>query len=189
MSQSRTRFIGLEVHQDAIAVASVAQDHGAEGMSLGALGTRQGDLEQMVRKRPSKATHLLCVSEAGPCGSWRSRSLTTKGDACWVVAPALIPKQPGARVTTDRRDAVQRARLARSGALTAVSVPTVADAAMRALTRAREDALSDLTEAQCRRTAFWLRHDIRYVGRAHGHPAHLRGRSAGVGPISANLSR
>jgi hypothetical protein len=60
---------------------------------------------------------------------------------CWVVAPALIPTKAGARVHTDRRAAVQWARLLRSGARTRVSVPTVDDDAMRDLTRAREDAL------------------------------------------------
>jgi transposase len=43
-----------------------------------------------------------------------------KGDDCWVVAPSLIPQKPGDRVKTDRRDAIQLARLARSGDLTTV---------------------------------------------------------------------
>jgi transposase len=84
-----------------------------------------------------------------------------------VVAPSLIPHQPGDRVTTDRRDAVPLARLARSGELTVVYGPTVADEAMRDLRRAREEAISDLQAAKCRLQAFWLRHDIRYSGRAH----------------------
>ena len=70
MSQSRTLFIGMDVHQETIAVAYVAQDHGAEVTSLGTMGTRQCDIDQLVRQRQSKATHLLCVSEAGPCGDW-----------------------------------------------------------------------------------------------------------------------
>lgn len=96
-----------------------------------------------------------------------------------------MPKKAGDRVKTDRRAAVHLARLARSGELTAVSVPTVADAAIRALTRARDDALSALKEAQCRLNAFVLRHDRRYTGRAPWHPAHLRGRSAVVCPTPA----
>jgi transposase len=73
MAQSSTRFIGLDGHKDAIAVAYAAQDHGAEVTSLGAIGTRQGDIEQMIRKRPSKANHLIFVDEAGPCGDWLHR--------------------------------------------------------------------------------------------------------------------
>jgi transposase len=73
-----------------------------------------------------------------------------------VVAPSLIPKKPGDRVKTDRRDAVQLVRLARSGDLSAVSVPKVADEAIRDRTRAREDTLSDLKDATCRLKAFVL---------------------------------
>jgi transposase len=70
MHQSSTLYIGMAVHKDSIAVASVAQDHGAEVTSLGALGTRQCDLDQLVRNMPSKAPQLIFVYEAGPCGSW-----------------------------------------------------------------------------------------------------------------------
>ena len=59
MSQSRTRFIGMDVHKDAIAVASVAQEHGAEVTSLGTIGTHQCDIDQLIRKMQSKAQHLL----------------------------------------------------------------------------------------------------------------------------------
>jgi hypothetical protein len=51
-----------------MAVAYVAPDHGAEVTSLGTIGTWQCDLEHLVRKMPSKATHLLVVYAAGPCG-------------------------------------------------------------------------------------------------------------------------
>jgi transposase len=70
MSQSRTLCIGMDVHKDAMAVAYVAQEHGAAVASLGPMGTRPGDSDQLIRKRPSNAPHLLVLSEAGPCGSW-----------------------------------------------------------------------------------------------------------------------
>jgi transposase len=123
---------------------------------------------------PSKAKYLVFVYEAGPCGDWLSRDLTKKGHVCWIVAPSLMPKKAGDRVNTDRRDAVQLARLMRSGDLTPVSVPTVEDEAIRDLTRAREDALRDLKSAKVRLKAFLLRQDIRYTGRATWGPAHLR---------------
>jgi transposase len=175
----------MEVHKDSIAVASVAPDHGAEVTYLGSLGTRQCDIDQLIRKMQSKATHLIFVYEAGPCGYGLYRYLTKKGYDWWVVAPSLIPKKPGARVHPDRRDTVPLARLARSGERTAVYVPTVEEEAMRDLTRAREDAISDLQDATFRLTAFVLRHDIRYVGRAHWGPAHLRWLSEVVCPTPA----
>jgi transposase len=172
----------MDVHNDAIAVASVAQEHGAEVSDLGPLGTRQGAIDPLVRQRPSKAHHLLFVYAAGPCGDWLSRSRTKTGYDCWVVAPSLIPHKPGDRVKTDRRDAVPLARLARSGDRTAVYGPKVADDALRALTRARAEAISDRPDAPFRLQAFWLRHALRSPGRAHGGPAPLRWRSDVVCP-------
>ena len=73
MSQSSTLFVGMDVHKDSIAVAYVSQDHGAEVTYLGAIGTRQGDIEQMLRTMPSKARPLIFIYEAGPCGYWLYR--------------------------------------------------------------------------------------------------------------------
>jgi transposase len=174
MHQSSTLYIGLDVHKESIAVAYIAQEHGAEVTSLGTIGTRQCDIDHLIRQMPSKGKHLIFVYEAGPCGYWLSRDLTQKGHVCWVVAPSLIPKKAGDRVTTDRRDAMQLARLMRSGDLTPVYVPTVEDEAIRDLTRARADALRDRKSAKFRLKAFLLRQDIRYTGRATWGPAHLR---------------
>jgi transposase len=185
MSQSSTLFIGMDVHKDTIAVAYIAQDHGAEVTYLGTIGTRQCDIDQLVRKMQAKAKHLIFVYEAGPCGYWLYRYLRKKDYDCWVVAPSLIPKKAGDRVKTDRRDAVQLARLARSGDLTLVYVPKVEDEAIRDLTRAREDALSDLKDAKLRLKAFLLRHDIRYAGQATWNAAHLRWLSEVVCPTPA----
>ena len=96
------------------------------------------------------------------------------------MAPALIPKKAGDRVNTERRDALQLARLMRSGDLTPVYVPKVEDEAIRDLTRAREETIGDLKAAKFRLKAFLLRHDIRYTGRATWGPAHLRWLSAVV---------
>jgi transposase len=101
------------------------------------------------------------------------------------VAPSLIPKKAGDRVKTDRRDAMQLARLMRSGDLTPVYVPSVEDEAIRDRSRAREDAMQDLKAAKFRLKAFLLRQDIRYTGRANWSPAHLRWLSEVVCPTPA----
>jgi transposase len=175
----------MDVHKESMAVAYVAQAHGAEVISLGTMGTRQCDIDTLIRQLRSKSKQLVFVYEAGPCGSWLSRSLMKQGDVCWVVAPSLIPKKSGDRVKTDRRDAMQLARLMRSGDLTPVSVPAVDDAAIRALSRAREETLRDLQAATLRRKAFLLRHDIRSTGRATWSPAHRRWLSEVVCPTPA----
>jgi transposase len=185
MSQSTTLYVGLDVHKDSIAVAYVAKDHHAEVVSLGNIGTRQSDIDHLIRRLQSKSAHLIFVYEAGPCGYWLYRYLTQKGHVCWVVAPSLIPQKPGDRVKTNRRDAIKLARLMRSGDLTPVYVPKVEDEAIRDLCRAREDAIRDLKTAKFRLKAFLLRHDIRYVGRATWGPAHLRWLSEVVCPTPA----
>jgi transposase len=166
MRQFSMLYVGLDVHKESIAAADVAQEHGAEVISLGTIGARQADIGQLTRKLQSTAKHLVFVYEAGPCGYWLYRSLSKKGYDCWVVAPPLIPKKAGDRVKTDRRDAMPLARLMRSGDLTPLYVPNVEDEAIRDLCRAREDAIRDLKAAKFRLKAFLLRHDMRYTGRA-----------------------
>src|ERR1700756_2201704 len=127
MAHTSTLFIGLEVHKETIAVAYGAEEREAEVVFLGTIGTRQGDIAKLIRKLQSKGKTLHFVYEAGPCGYWLYRYLSKKGLKCWVVAPSQIPKKAGDRVKTDRRDAVQLARLGRSGDFNPVYVPTVED--------------------------------------------------------------
>jgi transposase len=91
-----------------------------------------------------------------------------------VVAPSLIPRKAGDRVKPARRDAVELARLLRSGDLTAIHVPSIEDEAMRDLSRAREAILSDLKSAKRRLKSFLLRLGMNYTGKATWNEAHLR---------------
>jgi transposase len=161
MPQSRTLYVGMDGHKASIAVASGGQDPGAAVISLGTVGTRPCDIDKLLRHLQSKRKQRVFVYEAGPCGSWLSRSLTKNGDVCWVVAPSLIPNKAGDRVKADRRDALPLARRMRSGDLTPVSVPAVDDAAIRDLSRAREETLRDLQTATWQRKAVVLRHAMR----------------------------
>jgi transposase len=185
MTQSRMLDVGLDVHQESIAVAYVAHDHGAEVVSLGTIGTRQCDLDTLIRQLHSKATHLVFVHAAGPCGDWLYRYLTKTGPDWWVVAPSLLPNKAGDRANTDRRDARQLARLMRSGDLTPVDVPQVDAEAIRDLSRAREESIRDLNAAKYRLKALLLRQDSRDTGPAHWRPAHLRWLAEVVGPTPA----
>ena len=183
--QLSTRSVGLDVHTDAMAVASVAQEHPAAVVSLGTMGPRHCASATRVRRLQAQRKPLVFVSEAGPCGSWLSRSLTTKGQGCWVVAPSLLPKQPGDRGKTHRRDALTLARLRRAGALPPGSVPQGEDAAMRDLGRARDEASRARKAAPLRLQALLLRQASRAPGPAPWSPAPLRWRSAVVCPTPA----
>jgi transposase len=174
MDHASPLLVGFDVHKDSLAVASARAARDTEGIFMGRIGTRQCDVDRLIRTLSSKAKQRVFVYDAGPCGYWLYRYLTKKHLRCWVVAPSLVPKKAGARVQTDRRDAIQLARLRRAGELTPVDVPTVEDEASRDLTRAREDAIRDLKAAKSRVKACLLRQDIRYGGRATWGPAHLR---------------
>ena len=52
--------------------------------------------------------------EAGPTGYGLYRLIRKLGHDCIVAAPSLIPKKPGDRVKTNRRDAVGLAKLSRA---------------------------------------------------------------------------
>jgi len=179
---SKMIYVGLDVHKDAIAVAYAPEDRGAEVVSLGSVGPRQCDIDALIRKLQSKGATLVFVYEAGPCGYWLYRYLTRKGLSCHVVAPSLIPRKPGDRVKTDRRDAITLARLMRSGDLSSIYVPGIEDEALRDLSRGREAAMEDLKRSKRRLKSFLLRQDIRYEGRASWNAAHLRWLSEVVCP-------
>lgn len=185
MPQFSMRDVGLDGHRESIAVADVAQDQGAEVVSLGTIGPRQGALDTRIRPRHAQANPLVYGDEAWPCGAWLSRELTKPGPECWVVAPSCSPQQAGDRVTTDRREARQLAWLMRAGDLTPVDVPQVAAEALRGRRRAREERLRDRNAATSRRSAFRLRQDMRSTGQAHESPAPRRGHADVVGPTPA----
>ncbi len=185
MGNGTTRYVGLDVHKDSIAVAYASDEGPADPITLGTIGTRQCDIDALLRKLQSKGGQLLVVYEAGPCGYWLHRYLTGKGLNCLVVAPSLIPRRPGDRVKTDRRDAATLARLARSRDLSPIYVPQPRDEAIRDLARAREDTRRDLNAARFRLKALLLRNDIRYAGKADWKPEHVRWLARLVLPLPA----
>ncbi len=173
MSEPTPLFVGLDVHKDSIAVAHAQGQSADPPVYLGAIGTRQADLDKLIRRLQAKTPTLVFAYEAGPCGYTLHRDLTGQGFDCHVVAPSLIPKKPGDKVKTDRRDAVELARLLRSGDLTRVYVPTVEDEALRDLCRARDAARLTLKNAKLRLKSFLLRARValRRPGRLERRPS------------------
>lgn len=152
-----TRFIGMDVHADTIAVAIADQD---DVRSIGVVPNRADSVRKLIKKLGPPRTLKVCY-EAGPCGYVLYWQLTELGVACEVVAPTLIPNKPGDRVKTDRRDAEKLARCYRNGDLTAVWVPDAAHEALRDLVRARLAAKEDQCRARHRLRTLLLRHGVR----------------------------
>jgi transposase len=176
MDHDSTLYVGLDVHKDSITVAYALGSDEVE--LLGKMGTTHTDIDRLCKRLQSKARRIRLVYEAGPCGYGLYRQLVQKDFDCIVCAPSLIPKKPGERVKTDRRDAVKLVRSLRAGDLSAVYVPTVDDEAFRDLARAWVSAKDDLKRARQRLKAFLLSHGVRYTGRANWGPAHRRWLSA-----------
>jgi transposase len=164
--QTTRSFIGLDVHKATISI-SIAED-GRDGQVrfLGVIPNAPDDIAKMA-KRLSKHGELDFCYEAGGCGYNIYRQLTALGHRCTVAATSLIPRKPGERIKTDRRDSQKLAILHRSGDLTQVWVPDATHEALRDLVRARVDATMHLMRARQQLLAFLLRHGRSYPTGKH----------------------
>ncbi len=172
MNKSITGFVGLDVHAKSAAI-SYAPAGRAKPRFIGTVDPKHPQLIKALAQL-GKPASLVVVYEAGPCGYELARELADQGYHCEVVAPAKIPRSPGDRVKTDRRDALQLANLARAGALVPVVVPDVRDEAVRDLSRTREDAVRARLKARQQLKALLLRHGRRYSGKTSWTAAHER---------------
>jgi transposase len=167
------KYVGLDVHKETIAV-SVAEADGGEVRFLGEVANTADSVVKLIKRLRKEGAKLSFCYEAGPCGYGLHRQLLDLGQDCQVVAPSLIPKKPGDRVKTDRRDSLNLARLHRAGELTAVWVPDGAQEALRDLTRAREDMKHLQRQTKQRLLGFLLRHGKRFEGKDNWTQAHFR---------------
>jgi len=176
MNKHNILFIGLDTHKEFIEVAYIEDQRGAKPVHFGRISSAKIAIKKLVRQFQSKYPNatLHFVYEAGPCGYWIYRLLTGLGHCCYVVAPSLIPKKPGEKVKTDKRDALKLAKLLKSEDLTPIYVPESEDEAVRDLSRARETAMKDLKDAKYQLKALLLRNNINYAGTANWSSKHLR---------------
>ena len=167
-------YVGLDVHKETIAIA-VAEPGRGEPSYRGEIANTPKKVEKLIAKLSEAYDGglLLFCYEAGPCGYVLYRQILASGHDCQVVAPSKIPKAPGERIKTDRRDALKLARLLRSGDLTAVWVPDQEQELMRDLSRARDDMKSQERKARQQLNAFLLRHGHHWPrGKSRWTPAH-----------------
>ena len=135
-----SKYIGMDVHKESIAVG-IADARGGPPRYWREIANRPEAVRRLLARLDGTDERLRLCYEAGPCGYGLYRQLVEAGYACTVVAPGLIPRKPGQRVKTDRRDCLGLASLDRAGELTPVWVPDAAQEAMRDLSQAREDLM------------------------------------------------
>ena len=176
MNNTSILFISLDTGKEFSEVAYSGMDWEDKPVLHGRIKTTKQALQKLARQFQSQypGTTLHFVYEAGPCGYWIYRLLTKMGHPCYVVAPSLIPKKPGARIKNDKRDALMLCQLLKTGDADPIYVPEPEDEAIRDLSRARERAMFDLNKARYQLKALLLRNHIHYPGTANWSLKHLR---------------
>jgi transposase len=158
VADHKEAFVGIDVAKlrNAIAIA----DPGREGevRFFGEVDASDTSMRRVIQRIAAKFDRVDFCYEAGPTGYGLYRLIRLLGHECTVVAPSLIPRKPGDRVKTNRRDAVSLARLLRAGELTAVWVPDEGHEAMRDLVRARAAAVETKRAHRQQVSSFMLKH-------------------------------
>lgn len=163
------RFVGLDVHEQSITLA-VADGDGSAPSVIRRIPHDLNALVRALKDLAARAT-LKVAYEAGSSGFGLFHKLTKAGFECHVVAPSRIPSQ--GRQKTDAEDAMRLARFLRSGDLKGIYVPDSQVEGLRALTRAREDALGAQQRARGQLRQFMVREGHRYSGTTAWTKAHL----------------
>jgi transposase len=173
MSNISEAFVAFDTSKLRNAVAIADAGRAGEIRFVGEIDNTSAATAKLVKKLAAKYERLTFCYEAGPTGYGLYRQIKSLGQECMVVAPSLIPKKPGDRVKTNRRDAVSLAKLLRAGELTAVWVPDRHHEAMRDLTRARETVVMDRRSKRQQVSAFLLRQGLHYPGKNTWSKAHM----------------
>ena len=174
MEQSTEIFVGIDVSKARNAIAVALDGRNGDVRFVGEVDSSIDSMRRLIKRITAKHAQAHFCYEAGPTGYGLRRLIVSMGFPCSVVAPSLIPRKPGDRVKTNRRDAVALAKLLRAGELTAVWVPDESHEAMRDLVRARAAAVETLCVHRQQVSAFMLRHGRIFPRKTTWGARHLR---------------
>ena len=154
-------YVGMDVHKDSISIAVLRDNN------------KNVEFERQIRNEPARIKKffnkyidesLICCYEAGPTGFALYRQLEEMNITCYVAAPSLLPRKPGDRIKTDKRDALMLAKVLRNQEIVSVYVPSASDEAVRDYLRMCTDMRTDLKKQKQRLNHFLLRIGIKYTG-------------------------
>jgi transposase len=128
MTESSVFFVGMDVHKDSINFAVLTETSPSPVLQVRKPNTRKA-VDEILDKLHGQGTVFACY-EAGPCGYGLARYIESKGIQRQVFAPSKIPRKPGERRKTDRRDSLKLTHLLRYGAGTPVHILSEQDEAV-----------------------------------------------------------
>lgn len=168
-----TTYVAMDTHKKQHAVAVLDRRTG-EIRQFPVRNTIK-DIAKMVKRIAREAPAILkfCY-EAGVCGFTLQRRIEAMGHKCMVIAPSLVPRKPGDRIKTDRRDAKKLLGHFAAGQLTEVYPPNAEQEAARDLTRARYSAMVNLKRSRHQLQKFLTRHGYIYNAGKNWTQKHLQ---------------
>jgi transposase len=165
-------YVGMDTHkkQHKIAFIHPRQDEIVEFT----INNTARDIKKMVKKIKKQAPgQVEFCYEAGVCGFTLKRRIEDMDCRCEVIAPSLVPRKPGERVKTDRRDARKLLMLFKAGLLTEVHAPDEQAEAARELTRLRTTAMENLKRIRHQVLKLLTRHGYVYRDGDHWTQKHI----------------
>lgn len=150
-----TFWVGIDVHKKSYHVALYQGTGTVEtfvsppspAALLGTLHPLKGSIEQVVY-------------ESGPTGFGLARAFLEAGYPVVVLAPSRIPRPVARGAKTDRLDCIKLARLAATGVLQGIAIPTEEEEFQRALVRRRDQLAQSRRRVKQRIGSFLLCHGI-----------------------------
>ena len=124
-------YDGMDVNRDTVMIAVLP-----ESADKPTLVKQLPNNERTLRRalaRIAKDGEVHGCYEASGAGYVLQRAIHRWGQACQVIAPALILTRPGYRRKHDRFDAIELARQLRAGLLVAIRIPAEAEERVRDL--------------------------------------------------------
>ena len=165
-------YVGLDTHKKQHKLAAILPESDEIIEMVIANTTREiGKMVKKLKKLSDRPIHF-CY-EAGVCGFTLKRRIEALDCRCAVIAPTLIPRKPGERIKTDRRDAKKLLALFKAGLLTEVFPPDPEQEAARDLTRLRETAMINRKRIRQQLVKFLTRHGYIFTDGYHWTCKHL----------------
>jgi transposase len=167
-------YVGMDVHKETISVA-VIRDNNRNVEFERQIRNEPGQIKKFFTRLKEKSDAILTCYEAGPTGFTIYRLLEELEITCYVAAPSLLPRKPGERIKTDKRDALMVAKALRNQEITPVYVPSRSDEAVRDYLRVCTDMRGDLKRQKQRLLQFLLKIGKKYdEGKSYWTGAHRR---------------